>query len=184
MPVRSAACNIKTHPTALRFQGFIPTNLQKYVPEEQKAEWSKHEEFGTAMKTIPQGAATSVYLAAHPDLEGLFTVFQDREFTFCFVVCAGIGGQYYEDCHLSAESKSMLAGTADHIKNPTHAPRLWKITLELLKDELKAAVSAEVLAELNAPSPSAFHAKSTALEVIQGIDLSNKVAQTAALIVI
>jgi NAD(P)-dependent dehydrogenase (short-subunit alcohol dehydrogenase family) len=89
--------------------GAIATNLQKYTgglqtPVEQR-------------KTLSQGAATSVLLAASPLLEG-------------------IGGRYFEDCNESPvlrEKPVMFGGgVAPWALDPTNAERLWEVSLHML----------------------------------------------------
>ena len=82
-------------------------------------------------KTIPQGAATSIYVATAPELEG-------------------IGGKFYEN---SNESIAKPYAT-----NPRYAERLWNLTIELIqkaKEEGKekkdkvAEESKEILQEVS-----------------------------------
>lgn len=61
------------------------------------------------MKTVPQGAATQCYVAAHPDLKG-------------------VGGKYYVDCKPAAVSIQA--------KDDKLAKRLWDYSLEYLRDYL------------------------------------------------
>lgn len=88
--------------------GAIATNLQKHTgglktpPERQK--------------TVPQGAATTVLLAASPLLEG-------------------IGGRYFEDCaeaRTVSERPSDYTGAAPYALDAEHARRLWDMAEELL----------------------------------------------------
>jgi NAD(P)-dependent dehydrogenase (short-subunit alcohol dehydrogenase family) len=68
-------------------------------------------------KTIEQGAATSVLLAASPDVEG-------------------ISGRYYEDC---AEAKQIsergdhTAGVAPYVLDLDNAERLWQVSTQLIR---------------------------------------------------
>jgi NAD(P)-dependent dehydrogenase (short-subunit alcohol dehydrogenase family) len=67
------------------------------------------------VKTIEQGAATSVLLAASPDLEG-------------------VTGRYYEDCAEApqvAERAGHTGGVAPYALDPNNADRLWNISTEL-----------------------------------------------------
>lgn len=88
--------------------GAIATNLQKHTgglktPPERR-------------KTIEQGAATSVLLAASPLLQG-------------------IGGRYFEDCNEAPVVNKRPAdyrGVAAYALDPTLAERLWNDTLVLL----------------------------------------------------
>lgn len=69
------------------------------------------------MKTPEQGAATSVFLATSPLVQG-------------------IGGRYVEDC-LEAEVVEQLdgmAGVLPHALDPVAARRLWDVSEQLLAD--------------------------------------------------
>jgi NAD(P)-dependent dehydrogenase (short-subunit alcohol dehydrogenase family) len=88
--------------------GAIATNLQKYTgglrtPRERQ-------------KTVQQGAATSVLLAASP-------------------VLAGIGGRYFEDCNeaevVPARTKD-FRGVAPYAIDASNAHRLWETALQLV----------------------------------------------------
>jgi NAD(P)-dependent dehydrogenase (short-subunit alcohol dehydrogenase family) len=67
------------------------------------------------VKTIEQGAATSVLLAASPDVEG-------------------VSGRYYEDCAEAPvihERAGHTGGVAPYALDPNNAERLWQISNEL-----------------------------------------------------
>jgi NAD(P)-dependent dehydrogenase (short-subunit alcohol dehydrogenase family) len=67
------------------------------------------------VKTIEQGASTSVLLAASPDVEG-------------------VTGRYYEDCAEAArvtERGTHTGGVAPYALDPDNADRLWQISTEL-----------------------------------------------------
>jgi NAD(P)-dependent dehydrogenase (short-subunit alcohol dehydrogenase family) len=89
--------------------GAIPTSLQRHVggmktPLEQR-------------KTIAQGAATSVLLAASPLVDG-------------------VTGRYFADCNeavLLKDDARDLAGVAPHALDPVSADRLWEASLQLLE---------------------------------------------------
>jgi NAD(P)-dependent dehydrogenase (short-subunit alcohol dehydrogenase family) len=89
--------------------GAIPTPLQRHVggmktPLEQR-------------KTIAQGAATSVLLAASPLVDG-------------------VTGRYFADCNeavLLKDDARDLAGVAPHALDPVSADRLWEASLQLLE---------------------------------------------------
>jgi NAD(P)-dependent dehydrogenase (short-subunit alcohol dehydrogenase family) len=69
------------------------------------------------VKTIEQGAATSVLLAASPDVEG-------------------VTGRYYEDCAPAAQINERAAhtgGVAPYVLDPDNAERLWRISRELTR---------------------------------------------------
>lgn len=67
------------------------------------------------VKTIEQGAATSVLLAASPDVEG-------------------VTGRYYEDCAEAPvihERAGHTGGVAPYVLDPSNAERLWQVSTEL-----------------------------------------------------
>jgi hypothetical protein len=67
------------------------------------------------VKTIEQGAATSVLVAASPEVEG-------------------VTGRYYEDCAQAPvvqERAGHTGGVAPYALNPDNADRLWKISEQL-----------------------------------------------------
>jgi NAD(P)-dependent dehydrogenase (short-subunit alcohol dehydrogenase family) len=89
--------------------GAIATNLQRHTgglrtPIERR-------------KTIAQGAATSVLLAASPLLKG-------------------IGGRYFEDCNeapvVRTRPVDFGGGVAPYALDPANAERLWSMALELI----------------------------------------------------
>lgn len=92
--------------------GGIFTNLQRHMPTENVE--AMRQRVGDRAKTPEQGAATSVMLAARPEL-------------------AGVGGKYYEDC-AEAEVVHRRAdrGVAAYAVDPDNARRLWEVSLELL----------------------------------------------------
>jgi len=87
--------------------GAIATNLQRHTggiktPPERR-------------KTLQQGAATSVLLAASPLLEG-------------------IGGRYFEDCNEAPtvnRRPPVFAGVARYALDPANAERLWNMSLAI-----------------------------------------------------
>jgi NAD(P)-dependent dehydrogenase (short-subunit alcohol dehydrogenase family) len=89
--------------------GAIATNLQKYTGGLQTPVDRR--------KTLAQGAATSVLLAASPLLEG-------------------IGARYFEDCNESPilhEKPVMFGGgVAPWALDPGNAERLWEVSLRIL----------------------------------------------------
>jgi NAD(P)-dependent dehydrogenase (short-subunit alcohol dehydrogenase family) len=69
------------------------------------------------VKTIEQGAATSVLLAASPDVEG-------------------VTGRYYEDCAEAPvihERAGHVGGVAPYALDPNNAERLWQVSTELIR---------------------------------------------------
>ena len=88
--------------------GAIPTRLQRHVggmstPEELR-------------KTVEQGAATSVFLAASPLVEG-------------------VGGRYFEDCQeavVTSEPAPFGGGVNPYAIDPDNAQKLWDVSLSML----------------------------------------------------
>ena len=69
---------------------------------------------GVSLKTVEQGAATSVLLAASPLLET-------------------VSGRYFEDCADAGPHRpGIRRGVAAHALDPEAAARLWQLSLELL----------------------------------------------------
>lgn len=92
--------------------GGIMTNLQRHVPE---AQIERMKQSATMrMKTVEQGAATSVLCAARPELEG-------------------VGGRYFQDCNEArVVTRREPSGVAAFAIDPDNARRLWDVSLELL----------------------------------------------------
>lgn len=80
--------------------GVIRTNLARHLPDRAEGMISK-----ARVKTIPQGAATQTYLAAHPDV-------------------ADVSGEYYADCQPK--------DTHERANDAALAERLWAKTEEVL----------------------------------------------------
>ncbi|MEA9985145.1 MULTISPECIES: SDR family NAD(P)-dependent oxidoreductase [Subtercola] len=78
---------------------------------------------GVSMKTIEQGAATTVFLASSPLLDG-------------------IGGRYFEDCNEAvALVPGVRRGFADYALDPAEAARLWAASDALIADRLVRSVA-------------------------------------------
>ncbi|MGW1546860.1 SDR family NAD(P)-dependent oxidoreductase [Streptomyces sp. NPDC002346] len=81
--------------------GIIHTELQRHI------QW---DTAGLPLKTVAQGAATSVLLATAPELDGL-------------------GGAYYQDCRLARvveeRAPGYSGGVAPYALDPANAERLW-----------------------------------------------------------
>ena len=102
--------------------GGIWTPLQRHWSAERRA--AAEQQAGQAeaagvfrMKTPEQGAATSVFLAASPQV-------------------AGLGGRYFEDCHEAEVVPQLrgLSGVVPHALDPDAARRLWDVSERLLAD--------------------------------------------------
>jgi NAD(P)-dependent dehydrogenase (short-subunit alcohol dehydrogenase family) len=97
--------------------GRIRTNLMRHIGDETTA--NAPTSFGAVdpsitWKTIEQGAATSVLLAASPLVQG-------------------ITGTYFEDCQPAALAvPGGLGGVAAYAIDPANADRLWKLSEALL----------------------------------------------------
>jgi len=102
--------------------GGIWTPLQRHWTPEQRAAGEQQARQAEAaglfrMKTLEQGAATSVFLATSPQVQG-------------------IGGRYFEDCH-EAEVVQQLrgpTGVLPHALDPDAARRLWDLSEHLLAE--------------------------------------------------
>src|SRR6478752_8018981 len=92
------------------------TALARHMGPDDLANFGETTELGLPpVKTIEQGAATSVLLAASPDVEG-------------------VTGRYYEDCAealLVHEREGHTGGVAPYALDPNNAERLWQISNEL-----------------------------------------------------
>ena len=87
--------------------GVIRTNLGRYVPDREAM--YKNIQRTITLKTIPQGTATQVLVATHPDL-------------------ATVGGQYFADCQITAPIQQ---GIDDAL-----AEKLWTITEQIIARDL------------------------------------------------
>jgi len=85
--------------------GAIKTNLQTHVQDSYATKIASKADY--FFKTIPQGAATSVFVATSPAIEG-------------------IGGRYFSD--------SNLAVPTAYASDPIAAKKLWDLSEELTKD--------------------------------------------------
>jgi NAD(P)-dependent dehydrogenase (short-subunit alcohol dehydrogenase family) len=102
--------------------GGIWTPLQRHWSAEKRAaaeEQARQAEASGAfrMKTPEQGAATSVFLAASPQV-------------------AGVGGRYFEDCHEATVVDALegIHGVMPHALDPEDARRRWDVSEELIAD--------------------------------------------------
>ncbi|MCX2732981.1 SDR family NAD(P)-dependent oxidoreductase [Saccharopolyspora sp. NFXS83] len=97
--------------------GGIMTGLQRHVPAETRAEWSR----APMLKTPQQGAATTLVAALAPEF-------------------AEVGGKYLEDCAESpvipddAETTPVSGGVRRWALDPEAAERLWEVSRRLLDD--------------------------------------------------
>jgi NAD(P)-dependent dehydrogenase (short-subunit alcohol dehydrogenase family) len=99
--------------------GGIATELQRHVggAEYMEQAGERFRQAGSALKTVEQGAATSVLLATSPQLEG-------------------IGGRYFEDCNeapvIHRRGEAGVGGVAPYALDPNNAERLWEVSLALI----------------------------------------------------
>jgi NAD(P)-dependent dehydrogenase (short-subunit alcohol dehydrogenase family) len=98
------------HPGAI-----AETNLSRHMDADALAALRASGQF--TFKSIEQGAATSVLLAASPQLEG-------------------IGGRYFEDCNeaqpVDPTGELQASGVAAYALDPDNARRLWELSLEVV----------------------------------------------------
>ncbi|MGV9318616.1 SDR family NAD(P)-dependent oxidoreductase [Streptomyces sp. NPDC003660] len=99
--------------------GGIMTPLQRHLPKEEMVERGWIDEQGNPLnpagfKTPEQGAATQVWAATSPQLDGL-------------------GGLYLEDCDIAepAPEDGAWSGVKDWATDPEQAARLWTLSAEL-----------------------------------------------------
>jgi NAD(P)-dependent dehydrogenase (short-subunit alcohol dehydrogenase family) len=95
--------------------GVIMTELSRHLTPEDLSGLGKQVQSrrtGMSLKTVEQGAATTVYAATSPELEGR-------------------GGLYLEDCHVADVTPGDgSAGYAPWAVDPAEAARLWDWSLE------------------------------------------------------
>jgi WW domain-containing oxidoreductase len=84
------------------------TNLGKHLPTWQQ--WAGKYLGWMFMKTIPEGAATSCYVATSPDL-------------------VGVRGFYFADCNVNE-------GETPYTYDDAMAAKLWQVSEELTRDYL------------------------------------------------
>ncbi|OOC54878.1 MULTISPECIES: SDR family NAD(P)-dependent oxidoreductase [Nocardiopsis] len=102
--------------------GAILTPLQRHMTREEMVDRGWIDENGAladpAFKTPEQGAATQVWAAASPELDG-------------------VGGVYCEDCDVAvpAGTDPDRAGVRDHAVDPVQAERLWAFSAELTGED-------------------------------------------------
>jgi NAD(P)-dependent dehydrogenase (short-subunit alcohol dehydrogenase family) len=92
------------------------TALARHMGPDDLANFGKETDLTLPpVKTIEQGAATSVLLAASPEVEG-------------------VTGRYYEDCAQAPvihEREGHTGGVAPYVLDPDNADRLWQISEQL-----------------------------------------------------
>jgi NAD(P)-dependent dehydrogenase (short-subunit alcohol dehydrogenase family) len=96
--------------------GGIATPLQRHLPADYAAQaLEAFRAGGSDFKTVEQGAATSVLLAASPLVEG-------------------VGGRYFENCNeaerVDRRGAPGTGGVAPYALDPANAERLWELSLQ------------------------------------------------------
>jgi NAD(P)-dependent dehydrogenase (short-subunit alcohol dehydrogenase family) len=108
--------NDGTTANALMPGNIASTALARHMGPDDLANFGKQTDLGLPpVKTIEQGAATSVLLAASPDVEA-------------------VTGRYYEDCAEAtaiAERAGHTGGVAPYALDADNAERLWQVSTEL-----------------------------------------------------
>jgi NAD(P)-dependent dehydrogenase (short-subunit alcohol dehydrogenase family) len=105
--------------------GAIQTNLMRHMPHEELAERGWLDSAGNRVngpgpewKTIEQGAATTVWAAVAPELEG-------------------VGGKYLDNCAIAepwtGEGEVPFGFYAPFALDPEHAERLWAVSEKLIR---------------------------------------------------
>jgi len=98
--------------------GAIITELGRHLEEADIVELGERiSTVAGGFKQVPSGAATSVWAATAPELDGK-------------------GGLYLEDCGLSAPvgTEGITTGYLDYAIDPVQADRLWERTEQLLRE--------------------------------------------------
>ncbi|KAI0529997.1 short chain dehydrogenase [Xylaria digitata] len=95
--------------------GGIITGLQKHVPEEIRASWDKIPEVRNFLKSLEQGAATTVLAAVGKEWEGK-------------------GGKYLEDCRVALFEPLVetMMGVSKYAYDETKEDKLWELTRRIL----------------------------------------------------
>jgi NAD(P)-dependent dehydrogenase (short-subunit alcohol dehydrogenase family) len=98
--------------------GMIVTELGRHLDQADiEALQARASTMTVGFKTIPQGAATSVWAATSPDLEGR-------------------GGLYLEDCHIAEPAtEDSPGGVHDYALDADAAERLWALSEQLIGEK-------------------------------------------------
>jgi len=103
--------------------GAVQTNLGRHVTIQDAIDMGWLKEDGSVtegvMKNIDQGAATSVWVATAPELDG-------------------IGGRYFEDCHQARrwDAANPIKGVTGYSLDPVRADKLWDMAERLVAEAL------------------------------------------------
>lgn len=97
--------------------GVIETELSRHMDDQDRAMMEQRAESmgGWKFKSIPAGAATSIFAATAPELEGK-------------------GGVYLEDCHVADinDDEGAEEGVRSYALDPQAADRLWSLSEEMV----------------------------------------------------
>jgi NAD(P)-dependent dehydrogenase (short-subunit alcohol dehydrogenase family) len=93
--------------------GGIWTGLQKYLPAEQVEEWKSQPQVRAFIKSLEQGAATTVLAAVGKEYEGK-------------------GRLYLNDCETAEEGMKGQNGYASHAFDKEKEARLWNDSLKMV----------------------------------------------------
>ncbi|KAF2965792.1 hypothetical protein GQX73_g7778 [Xylaria multiplex] len=95
--------------------GGIMTGLQKHVPAEIRASWDKIPGVRNFLKSLEQGAATTVLAAVGKEWEGK-------------------GGKYLEDCRVALFEPLVetMMGVSKYAYDKTKEDKLWELTRQIL----------------------------------------------------
>ena len=103
--------------------GGIQTNLSRHLSEDQSAaliERVMTSDPNFSWKSIPQGAATQVWAATAPELEGK-------------------GGVYCEDCHVAEfDDTSSTGGVRSYALDKSNADQLWTLSEQMIGESFSA----------------------------------------------
>ena len=101
--------------------GGIMTELGRHLQAED-FEFLRGRSAGMKLKNVEAGAATSVFTATAPELEGR-------------------GGLYLEDCHVAEvnDAADALEGVKSYALDPRNAERLWEISEQLVGERFPLA---------------------------------------------
>ena len=98
--------------------GMIVTELGRHLePADIEMLQARSADMETNYKSVPAGAATSIWACTSPGLEGR-------------------GGLYLEDCHVAApvNEESPAGGVAPHARDKVAAERLWQLSEQLVDE--------------------------------------------------
>ncbi len=109
----------------------VETNLKRYIVEAGNVPMTfEPNSADVSWKNIPQGAATSVLLAASPLVEG-------------------VTGHYFEDCQVAGfHQPGARRGVAEYALDPDWAARLWQVSVDMIARAHPTSALAEGIAGL------------------------------------